>query len=891
MRIVILASLLALWLVSTPTLAQTPAKPAPTPELTGDAEADDAAYGESDMSDESAMSMDADTGGSDGAEPSERTVSEKVDANFFETRIRPVLVNHCYKCHSASISQPKGGLRVDSRDLLRRGGDSGAAVVPGQPAESLLLQALKYETYEMPPQGQLPDKVIADFETWIAAGAPDPRSEPTSSGPRKIDLVAGRQYWAFQPPRAVAPPTTVPADWAWGEIDRYILSRQHAEKLQPVSDADPATLLRRVYLDLVGFPPSPQKVDKFLADPSRENFAHIVDLLLDSPAFGERWGRHWLDTARYAESMGKTRNVPFPSAWRYRDFVIDAWNKDMPYDEFVRQQLAGDLLPAKSPAQREQQLVATGFLALGSHDLNERDRRAYSLELVSEQIDTTTRAFLGMTVACARCHDHKFDPIPQTDYYAMAGIFLSTDTRNGFTNGLRGRSLAPREDRLISLDPESLRKPPAKPKPAASAELSPEAQARVQAGRQQIAQLQARLQMLQRANVRMNGEQRQQRITRLTEQITQRETQLKRFITNQQERGPVPETESPVRGPVCMGVLDAATVKDSPLYVAGEPNQPGEIVPRGFLSVVQVQGTRPPARQSSGRLELAQWIADPDNPLTARVFVNRVWAHVFGRGIVSTVDNFGQTGSGPSHPELLDYLALRLVANHWSPKQLIREMVTSHTYALSSDGHSGNQQVDPDNQYLWRMHRKRLEFETLRDSILTVSGELNRQPPASTMLGRMPLRDLRRSEGVPIDAGSFPYRSVYLPIQRNRIPDAMMVFDFPEPSETVGQRDVTTVPTQALFFLNDPLVMQASLRIGRQLADQPGDTASLVATAYRIVLARQPKATELQRGVTFMTSSTATLPTQTPGSASFSAERWAMLIQALMASAEFRYAL
>ncbi|MCA9171195.1 MAG: DUF1549 domain-containing protein, partial [Planctomycetales bacterium] len=367
---------------------------------------------------------------------SELVVAQELDAEgieFFESRIRPVLVEHCYQCHSPEMKAPKGELRVDSRDLLRQGGESGHAVVPGRAEESLILSALKYEMFEMPPAGKLGDQIIEDFQTWIEMGAPDPRGEPTprSSTRPPLDIESGQKFWAFQPLLAPNVPQ-VDDKWAYNDIDRFLLAAQQKAHVAHVADAEPAQLLRRVYFDLIGLPPSPDEISAFVRAPTQEAYQAVVDRLLESSHFGERWGRHWLDIVRYAESTGKTRNFPFPFAWRYRDYVIESLNADVPYDRFLKEQIAGDLLPAATAAERERQLVATGFLALGAVDLNERNRETYRMDVVGDQIDVLCRSVMGLTVGCARCHDHKFDPIPTRDYYALAGIFRSTDTLNGY---------------------------------------------------------------------------------------------------------------------------------------------------------------------------------------------------------------------------------------------------------------------------------------------------------------------------------------------------------------------------------------------------------------------------------------------------------------------------
>ena len=357
---------------------------------------------------------------------------------FFEAKIRPVLATQCGKCHSSTAEKLRGGLHVDSREGLRKGGDSGPAIVPGNPDDSLLIRAIRYrdEELRMPPKAKLPDAVVADFEAWVKMGAPDPRIGPAAVAARPlVDLAKGREFWSFQPPKRSLPPSVQRADWPRGEIDRFLLAALEARGLTPVADADRSRLLRRATFDLIGLPPTPEEIDAFLADRSPDAFAIAVDRLLASPRFGERWGRHWLDVARFAESSGKT-NFAYPQAWRYRDWVIASFNADKPYDRFVREQIAGDLLPAEDDRRRADQLIATGFLAFGSKAHDAENHGQFVLDVIDEQIEATTRAFLALTVACARCHDHKMDPISQRDYYALSGIFRSTRTCSGTLPGV-----------------------------------------------------------------------------------------------------------------------------------------------------------------------------------------------------------------------------------------------------------------------------------------------------------------------------------------------------------------------------------------------------------------------------------------------------------------------
>ncbi len=545
---------------------------------------------------------------------------------FFEARIRPVLVTQCGKCHSSTAQKLRGRLHLDSREGLRKGGDSGPAIVPGQPEESLLLRAIRYrdEELQMPPKGKLPDAVVADIEAWIKMGAPDPRTgtATAAAGRSLADLAKARDFWSFRPPKKSTPPPVKRTDWPRGDIDRFLLAALEARGLAPVGDAGRPTLLRRVTFDLIGLPPTPEELDAFLADDSTDAFAMVIDPLLASPRFGERWGRHWLDVARYAESSGKT-NFNYPQAWRYRDWAIASFNADKPYDQFVREQMAGDLLPANDVRERAEQIIATGFLALGSKAHDAENRGQFVLDVIDEQIEATTRAFLGLTVACARCHDHKMDPILQRDYYALSGIFRSTQTCSGTLAGVFPNFNA---SPLIEL-------PPGASVPAAVPALTPE----------QRSTMEERLAALVRErNAIPPGEANRDRLRRANSMLA---TLRIRLLIDRP--GGSPRT-------FAMGARERDESVDSPLYVRGELDQPGAVVARGLVRVLCDEQSASIA-SGSGRRELAEWLASPSNPLTARVIVNRVWLHLFGRGLVSTPDNFGSAGAAepsgaPRHP-------------------------------------------------------------------------------------------------------------------------------------------------------------------------------------------------------------------------------------------------
>ena len=625
---------------------------------------------------------------------------------FFEKRIRPVIVKECYACHAATAKKIRGGLTLDTRAGIRKGGDNGPAVVPGEPNKSRLLKAIKQvrDDLKMPPKKKLSEEVIADFEKWIAMGAPDPRDGSARVVKHEIDIAKGRKFWSFQPPRRTPPPALKNAAWPRSDIDRFLLAGLEAKGLAPVADADPRTLLRRLTFDLTGLPPTPEEVEAFVkayASRPRQALAAAVDRLLASPAYGERWGRHWLDVARYAESSGRTVNFAYPHAWRYRDYVIGAFNSDKPYDQFVAEQLAGDLLPAKTDKEKAERLTATGFLAIGPKSHDERNRRQFQMDLADEQIDATFQVFQGLTVACARCHDHKFDPIPQKDYYALAGIFRSTETCYGTIRVF----LNIHPSRMISLPRDANVTIPLAP---LSAERRASIEKQIKDQRERASKLAGRDSFLQRIFI-------QSRIATLRSQLD------------------LYDSDGTPR-PLAMGVREGRFASDSRLYVRGELSQPGDTIKRGFPQVLTTK--QPAIERGSGRPELAAWIASRDNPLTARVMANRVWLHLFGRGLVPTPDNFGASGQPASHPALLDHLAVSFAGNGWSVKKLIRTIVLSRAYGLSSQSDARNFEADPDNVLVWRMPKRRLEAEALRDTMLAVAGRLDRRPPKGSSVAR-----------------------------------------------------------------------------------------------------------------------------------------------------------
>lgn len=835
---------------------------------------------------------------------------------FFESKIRPILSSRCYSCHSEKSKEVKGGLKLDTREGIRAGGESGPAVVPNNLEDSLLIQAIHHETYEMPPGDKLPDNVIQDFEDWIAMGAPDPRSK--SDAGKKLSLSEARKYWAFQLPKKLDSPEPHISGWAYNEIDRWVAAGWNKKQLTPVGDADRATLIRRATFDLIGLPPTIEEVEAFVADPAptKEAFAKVIDGLLDRPQFGERWGRHWLDVARFGESAGKERNVPYPFAWRYRNWVIDAFNADKPYDKFVREQLAGDLMPSKSDEEHNANLIATGFLAIGTKGLNERNREQYKFDVVDDQIDATTRAFLGMTVACARCHDHKFDPISTNDYYALAGIFCSTEVLAGVEPG---RPMEGFDGEFAYLKNKDH-------KPAPKHVLTKEEEEKIATLEREITQFKQRLKGLefvsknpgvlnQKSGPGPKGKGKgkgplPKQIEKMKERMKldpNNPEQSKQVVSqaqgriNQQIEEKTREIEKlkhPANfdGEKAMAVRDRATPENAQVRVRGEVRERGDTIPRGIPAVMAIHRNPKFDATGSGRPQLAAWIAAKDNPLTARVAVNRMWMHLFGKGIVESSDNFGVLAEAPSHPELLDYLALRFMEQGWSHKTMIREIMLSHVYQLSSAHDERNFGIDGDNTYLWRMSRRRLEAEAIRDSILAVAGRIDLKRPETSevqklaesgMMQKM-MQAMRERRGGGFNPDQQTYRSVYLPLMRSRVPEQLAVFDMVDPSLISGQREVTTVAPQALFLMNSNFVAINAGAAAKRVTAMGKTREERIDAAFMVILQRKPNDDERRSALDFMKQYVDLVDKNgQPGVAQNAA--WTSLCQALIATGEFRY--
>lgn len=854
---------------------------------------------------------------------------------LFEARIRPILVEHCYDCHSAESDEPGGGLLLDSREGIQRGGESGPAIVARRPGSSLLLMAMKHEDSNliMPPSDygdQLPANVLADFERWILAGAPDPRVEKkalTKGGDSEIDDQR-RTWWAWQPRRQPPVPEIRDSSWPNNNVDHFVLDQLEKAGLEPSPQADRVTLVRRLAIDLTGLPPSKRELEEFAFADTPRPIEELVDRYLASERYGERFGRRWLDVARYAESSGKDFNVSYPNAWRYRDYVIDALNEDMPFDQFIREQLAGDLLPHRNVEEQARQTIATGFLAVGPKSVNEMKPRQFAADVADEQIDATTRAFLAVTVSCARCHDHKFDPISQRDYTAMAGIFLSTETHFGTGGGVAGRN----RSTLVDL--------PVSDRSSTSQSLSVAQLAALNDRIDELESKRRKLALERRAG--KSDSQNPNELLRTTQQLVF--LNLRRDAVddtgNAKARAMAVSDKPPAdsgrrfssrlvrsknnpRG--ARGMEELSSILDSPQLVRGEIDKPGKPVPRGLPEFLSGGRSTDIAADQSGRLHLAEWIADADNPLTARVIVNRVWAWLVGGGLVDGVDNFGTSGQIPSHPDLLDHLANQFVENGWSLKTLVKEIVLSKTYQQASSYREAGFAADPNNRWLWRANVRSLDAESLRDGMLAISKRLEFSRPVGSLISRSgdgPIGG-RRGRGIgeeEITQADPPVRSVYLPVPRNVLPDSLGIFDFADNSVVDGERDLTIVPSQALYWMNSPSVKEQCDEIAADLAgvaakqgsklssrrarfsgrfdrflrsrgrSSSGPTKSVVskseieelfAELSLRILSRRPLKAETRAAVTYVQSE------QRTGGATI--ETWSRVARSLFASADYRF--
>jgi hypothetical protein len=918
---------------------------------------------------------------------------------FFETKIRPILVQNCYKCHSAKAKKLKAGLYLDRKAGWEQGGENGPVIVPGKPEESRLITAIRYKDNElrMPPNSKLSKKMLADFEKWIAMGAHDPRDEPLeaiheTTGPQSKSLEEGRRFWAFKPLMNPAPPDVQHKSWTSAPLDRFIISKLEEKGLNPAGPADKPTLLRRAYFDLIGLPPTPEQIDAFLADDSPEAYPRLIDELLKSPHYAERWGRHWLDVARYADTTGGGRNLQFKNAYRYRDYVLESYRNDKPFDLFIKQHIAGDLLPSKTAEEFNDNLTGTTFLALGPHNYELQDKALLRMEIVDEQIDAVGRAFLATTLGCARCHDHPFDPIPTAEYYALAGIFRSTNSsrpgnvanfiernlrdKNGTMRKEHTEALKKREKELKEL--ETLLKKLGGGKSSSKAAVKfhdpktldgivvDDTKAKLQGNWMSSTSVDGYVGSRYihdegkdkgsksvifpviipkdgKYEVQISYTHETNRAPKVPVTIYH-DTGEKTVFINQTKAGPIlgsfislgkfhfekgewdvvkietkdtkavviadsirlipsgekkspakvvkndkpkpdPKSEdrkgqrkalnkqiqeqkkkiadhkktAPPTAGKTMSVEEHKEAGDWHVHVRGNIRNLGAKVKRGFLAVATPSNRSPKPeipKGSSGRLHLAEWVASPENPLTARVYVNRVWHHLFGRGICPTPDNFGEMGRRPTHPELLDHLTTEFIANGWSTKKLIRKIMLSSTYLMDSTVAASIIEADPENKLFSRQNRRRLEVEAIHDSIFAASGKLD------------------------LEKGSKSRRAIYKKLDRNKIPEMFDVFDFPNPNLVSGVRNASTVPTQALFLLNNAFVINEAKVAAEHMLTNNLDFEQRLVLAYKTTLGRTPRKNEKSLAIKYL---------QQHDNDPDNPEVWAGIFQSLYACVDFRY--
>ena len=774
--------------------------------------------------------------------------SKEAKIAWFESKVRPLLAAKCYSCHSAKDGKDEGGLTLDTKRGWAIGGDQGPAIVPGDLEASLLIRAVRYKDsdLEMPPDRRLADSEIAVLERWIKLGAPDPRTAHATPKPKMdpSDPIAGREHWAFQPLKRPAvfdsektlSSLGISVDQIRSPIDSFVQQKLVDRGLKPNPIADRRTLARRLYVVLTGLPPTTIEMDEFLSDEAPDSYERLVDRLLATDTFGESWGRHWLDLARYADSNGLDENFLFREAWRYRNWVIDAVNSDQPYDRFLLEQLAGDLLPFESVEERDRQRIGAGFLVIGPKVLLGVNGEQQRMDVADEQIDTVGRVFLGQTLGCARCHDHKFDPIPTKDYYAMAGVFASTQV-------MQMRYMLGQQrlmERLVGLGEEE---------DAINAKYEKYWRERGKL-QQRLDQAKKALELVKKSETKLLDLNTKfaSALADEVKQAIQKEIAFRRpappfpfvefeplslkdrvasqakFVAELQREFDQP----PPIPPRAMIPADATNPKNEAIRIAGQFDRKGELVDRGFLQVLSRQEVSI-SEKRSGRLELAQWLTDQENGaahLSARVMVNRVWHHLIGEGIVKTTDNFGRTGQAPSHPQLLEYLAADLVESDWSIKRLIRTIVLSHTFRQSSDHDTSANEIDPENRLIWRANRRRLTPEAFRDSILVAADELNRKQVESTVNY---LGDQATAVGANTNRRKtdYSFRSVYLPVIRNDLPELFEVFDFADAHRATGNRPDTTVATQGLYVLNDDWVMKLSRKLAEELVRKTAESNAL----------------------------------------------------------------
>ena len=808
---------------------------------------------------------------------------------FFERQIRPILVEHCYSCHSSQAAAKKtlkGGLLLDTRHGIRQGGDSGPAVVPGKPADSLLIAAMRHETFKMPPKSKLSKAVIADFVKWIQLGAPDPRTGKANAH-TGTSLQKARESWAFQAPSMPKLPNVANAKWAVSDIDRLLLAKLEANGLAPASASDNRTLIRRATYDLLGLPPTAEQVTAFLNDKSEDAFARVIDRLLDSPDFGIRWARFWLDNVRYAQddpTCAANSNGAF-SVGPYRDWVVKSLNHDLPYDQFIRLQVAGDLMQPKDGQHfNVDALTATGMWGL-AHVVEGNDREKVVADFVDEQLDVLGRTFLGLTISCARCHDHKFDPIRQTDYYALAGIFYSSHSFKFDGKSARKRiriqerayptkakqcELAPLEKELANVEQQIATLEDKYENPLELQNIRDELKAKLKEQPQtpnQKARLARRIKLLRDKEMNLLADQKKSgwqidppQLTTHAKLVVQRDgiqEKLGAFPLRMVIReGPIPGTRHKAAG-------------DISLFIRGNHLALGPKVTRDVPGVFVARGTM--KISGSGRRALADWLTKPDHPLTARVMANRVWQRLFGRGIVATPSNFGKLGQPPTHPQLLDYLAARFVQNGWSIKTLIREIMLSRAYQQSSQVTARNLARDPDNRWFSRMNRKRLDAEALMDTLGWHAGRVQRSTRS------MPKWKLALNG-----------RALYGEFSRDKPQTTLDLFDGANPDLLVPDRPDSTSAPQALYMLNNDNVTDTAEKLAQRALEMPAEIPR-VNSLYLVLFGRTPSQQESDLALSFVRQAWNTRRKFANNETQIEQDVWNDLCMAMICSNEFLY--
>jgi hypothetical protein len=770
---------------------------------------------------------------------------------FFESKVRPLLVDRCYECHSANAKKVKGGLLLDSRAGLRKGGDTGPAITPGDPDASLFIQAVRHSDKDlaMPPKKMMPREQILELEEWVKMGAPDPRTDNTVAtieAKNAIDWNKAREWWSLRPLASVQPPSVANSSWPVNAVDHFVLEKLERAGLEPAADAEKRVLIRRATYDLIGLPPTPQEVEAFLADDSPNAFERVVDRLLASPHYGERWGRYWLDVVRYADTAGDNSDFPIPQMHRYRDWVIAAFNRDLPYDQFVRQQLAGDLLPAANDTERYEQIVATGYIANARRFGSRVDDYPQHLT-IEDTIDNFGRAFLGLTINCARCHDHKFDPITTQDYYALYGIFHST------RYPWPGIELDQKQRDFVPL-------------------TSNETVASVQKERaDKQASLNAEVKRLEGELKGLEGEAKKPV-----------EEQLKKAKEAVEKHGRTPPSYA-----LAYAVGESKKREDVAVQMKGDPAKPGPVVRRHFLTVLG--GAELPVEDgSSGRLQLANWLLDSKDPLPARVMANRIWLYHFGKGIVPTPNDFGKQGKPASHPELLDWLASRFIAEGWSIKKMHRLIMLSRTYQLSSAREADALAKDANNDLLSAYPRRRLDAEAIRDTLLALGGSLDRIPGGAHPFPSQ--TEWKFTQHNPFKATyETNKRSVYLMTQRIQRHPYLAIFDGADPSVSTPQRTLSTTPLQSLYFLNDPLVHEQAKRFAQRLISERSDNSGRLQLASELAFVRAAGPNEIERAEKFLAAARAQLSEKVSSPDELELESWQALVRVLFRLNEFVY--